>query len=79
MRAKGLLSARAMLTAFVNELVATRHTPQEILPDDAALAVMKRLVKQRKEHSNNLKKAAAPNLQQRKLLNSRSLKSSSLR
>lgn len=52
MRAKDELRKevlRGILTAFVNELVATRHTPQETLEDTAALAVMKRLLKQRKD------------------------------
>lgn len=53
---------RSLLTAFVNELVATRHTPQEILPDDAALAVVKRLVKQRKDSMEQFEKGGRPEL-----------------
>lgn len=53
---------RGLLTAFVNELVATRHTPQEILPDDAALAVVKRLVKQRKDSMEQFEKGGRPEL-----------------
>lgn len=53
---------RSLLTAFVNELVATRHTPQEILPDDAALAVVKRLVKQRKDSMDQFEKGGRPEL-----------------
>lgn len=52
MRAKDELRKevlRGILTAFVNELVAQRRTPQETLEDDAALTVLKRLLKQRKD------------------------------
>ncbi len=44
-----LRTVRSMLTAFTNELVATGSTPQGELKDDQALAVIKRLAKQRKE------------------------------
>lgn len=44
-----LRTVRSMLTAFTNELVATGSTPQGELSDDAVLAVIKRLSKQRKE------------------------------
>lgn len=44
-----LRTVRSMLTAFTNELVATGKTPQDWLDDDATLAVIKRLAKQRKE------------------------------
>lgn len=44
-----LRTVRSMLTAFTNELVATGSTPQGILSDEAVLAVIKRLSKQRKE------------------------------
>ncbi len=40
---------RGLLTAFVNELVATGKTPQDILTDDEVLIVIKRASKQRKE------------------------------
>jgi len=40
---------RGMLSAFTNELVATKRKPSEILPDEDALMVVKRLVKQRKD------------------------------
>lgn len=40
---------RSLLTAFTNELVATNRTPQDVLNDDEALAVIKRAAKQRKE------------------------------
>lgn len=44
-----LRTVRSMLTAFTNELVATGSTPQGMLTDEATLAVIKRLAKQRKE------------------------------
>lgn len=44
-----LRTVRSMLTAFTNELVATGRKPQEELADEDALAVIKRLAKQRKE------------------------------
>ena len=44
-----LRTIRHMLTAFTNELVATGKTPQDLLDDEAALVVIKRMAKQRKE------------------------------
>jgi len=40
---------RSLLTAFMNEMVATGRTPQDVLTDDETLAVIKRAAKQRKE------------------------------
>lgn len=40
---------RQLLTAFMNEMVATGRTPQDFLTDDETLAVIKRAAKQRKE------------------------------
>ena len=40
---------RGVLTAFTNELVATGKTPQDVLPDEQALAVITRASKQRKD------------------------------
>lgn len=40
---------RSLLTAFMNEMVATGRTPQDALTDEEALAVIKRAAKQRKE------------------------------
>lgn len=40
---------RSMLAAFVNELVATKRTPQGELTDEEALAVIARLARQRKD------------------------------
>ena len=44
-----LRTVRSMLTAFTNESVATGGTPQDMLEDERALEVIKRLAKQRKE------------------------------
>lgn len=44
-----LRTMRGVLAAFTNELVATKRTPQEMLPDEDALNVVRRLVKQRKD------------------------------
>jgi len=40
---------RQLLTAFMNEMVSTGRTPQDMLTDDEVLAVIKRAAKQRKE------------------------------
>ena len=40
---------RSLLTAFMNEMVATGRTPQDLLTDDEALAVIKKAAKQRKD------------------------------
>jgi len=47
---------RGTLAAFVNELVAIRKTPQDILDDEAALTVIKRLAKQRKDSIEQFEK-----------------------
>ena len=44
-----LRTVRSLLTAFMNELVATKRTPQDMLTDDEVLTVIKRSAKQRKE------------------------------
>ncbi len=52
MRAKEadkLQTLRGVLSAFTNELVSQKKTPQDILSDEDALAVIKRLSKQRKD------------------------------
>jgi uncharacterized protein YqeY len=40
---------RGLTTAFMNELVATSRTPQDLLTDEQALAVITRIAKQRKD------------------------------
>jgi len=68
MRAKQALRLevlRGILTAFVNELVAKRKTPQDTLPDEDALVVLKRLVKQRKDAAEQFEKGGRPELAQK--------------
>lgn len=57
-----LRTIRSMLTAFMNELVATSRTPQDLLTDDEVLAVIKRLAKQRKESITQFEAASRPEL-----------------
>ncbi len=57
-----LRTVRSMLTAFTNELVATGKTPQDELDDAGALAVVKRLAKQRKESIVQYEAANRPEL-----------------
>ena len=57
-----LRTIRSMLTAFMNELVATSRTPQDILTDEEVLAVIKRLAKQRKESITQYEAASRPEL-----------------
>ncbi len=40
---------RGLVTAFTNELVATKRTPQEMLSDEEVLSVINRQAKQRKD------------------------------
>jgi len=44
-----LLVLRSVLSAFTNELVATKRTPQDVLTDEEAITVITRLSKQRKD------------------------------
>ena len=53
---------RGILTAFTNELVATRRTPQETLEDVGCIAVLKRQVKQRKDASQQFRDGGRPEL-----------------
>ena len=53
-----LRTVRSILTAFTNELVATGKTPQDVITDDAGMAVIKRLAKQRKDSIEQYEAAA---------------------
>lgn len=53
---------RGVATAFTNELVATKRTPQEELSDEESLAVIKRLVKQRKDSIEQFTKGGREDL-----------------
>lgn len=57
-----LRTVRSMLTAFMNELVATGKTPQDRLDDADVLAVIKRLAKQRKESTTQFEANSRPEL-----------------
>ena len=57
-----LRTIRSILTALTNELVAGGKTPQDILPDDAVIDVIKRLAKQRRESIDQFTKAGRDDL-----------------
>lgn len=59
-----LRTVRSMLTAFTNELVANGKTPQDTLDDEQALAVIKRLAKQRKDSIEQYEAAGRDELAQ---------------
>ena len=52
----GLDTYRGIQAAFTNELVAKGKKPNEVLPDEDALAVITRLAKQRKDSIEQFKK-----------------------
>lgn len=59
MKAKDVLKVstlRGLMAAFTNELVATKRKPDEVLPDEDALAVVRREVKKRKEAAEAFQK-----------------------
>jgi uncharacterized protein len=56
---------RSVLTAFTNQLVSDRRTPQELLEDEAALQVIKRLVKQRKDSAEQFEAGGRSELAQK--------------
>lgn len=65
MRAKdqvALDTYRAVLTAFMNELVATGKTPQDEVGDDMALKVIQKLIKQRKDAISQFEAGARSDL-----------------
>jgi len=53
---------RGALAAFTNELVAKGRKPTEALSDDEAIAVLKRLAKQRKEAAEQYEKGGRTEL-----------------
>lgn len=50
------LVIRGLLAACTNELVATKRKPDEVLPDEEVLAVIRRAVKQRKDSIEQFRK-----------------------
>jgi uncharacterized protein YqeY len=70
MRAKDSLrleTLRMTLAAFTNELVAKGRKPTDALTDDEALAVVKRLVKQRKDSAEQFTAGGRPELAEKEL------------
>jgi hypothetical protein len=57
-----LSTIRNMLTAFTNELVATKRKPDEKLPDEEVVGVIRRLAKQRKESIEQFRSGNRPDL-----------------
>lgn len=53
---------RGLLTAFTNELVATKRKPQDELSDVEIIAVIRRAVKQRKDSIDQFKKGGREDL-----------------
>lgn len=65
MRAKdqvALDTYRGILAAFTNDLVAAGKTPQDEVTDDAALKVIQRVIKQRKDSINQFQSAGRTDL-----------------
>src|SRR3989344_3803247 len=53
---------RGLSSAFVNELVAQKKKPQEKLPDEDVLNVIRRAIKQRKDSIEQFKKGGREDL-----------------
>jgi uncharacterized protein YqeY len=53
---------RGLVTAFTNQLVSTSRTPQEMLTDEEAMAVITRLAKQRKDSIDQFTKGGRMDL-----------------
>lgn len=53
---------RGLTTAFTNELVATKRTPQDTLTDEEAMTVIKRAAKQRKDAIDQFTAGGRPEL-----------------
>jgi uncharacterized protein YqeY len=57
-----LRTLRSILTALTNESVASGGTPQDFLDEDATMAVLKRLAKQRKDSIEQYERAGRTDL-----------------
>ena len=57
-----LTTLRGLLSGFTNELVAKGKTPQDIIDDEMALAVIKRQAKQRKDAIEQFEKGGRADL-----------------
>jgi uncharacterized protein len=65
MRAKDMVrltTLRGMLAAFTNEVMALKRKPQDKLADEEAVAVVRRLVKQRKDSIEQFEKGGRNDL-----------------
>lgn len=65
MRAKDetrLRTLRSLVTAMINEVVAKKRKPDELLSDDEALAVVKRAANQRRDSIEQFTKGGRPEL-----------------
>jgi uncharacterized protein YqeY len=65
MKAKDSLRVQCLrmaMSAFTNELVAKGMKPTEMLDDSGAIAVLKRLAKQRKESAEQFEKGGRPEM-----------------
>jgi uncharacterized protein YqeY len=56
---------RGLVSAFTQELTATKRTPQDELADDEVLAVIRRGVKQRAEAAEQFRNGGRPELAQK--------------
>jgi uncharacterized protein len=57
-----LLVLRGLTAAFVNELVSLKRTPQDLLKDEEAMAVINRAAKQRKDSIEQFEKGGRQDL-----------------
>lgn len=57
-----LNALRSIKTAFTNELVAQKRTPQDSLSDEEAIGVIARLAKQRKDSIDQFTQGGRPDL-----------------
>jgi uncharacterized protein YqeY len=57
-----LRTIRALITMAINELVAQKRKPDDILEDDAMLKVLSRAAKQRKESIEQFEQGGRPDL-----------------
>ncbi len=57
-----LQTIRSLLSAFTNELVATKRMPNDILPDEDALKVIKRSANQHKDSIEQFTNGGRPEL-----------------
>lgn len=63
-----LTTLRGLLSSITNELVATKHKPDEMLNDDGVLSVIKRGVKQRKDSIEQFENGGRPELAEKERL-----------